>query len=213
VHEPRHLELPIVGRDVGEDGGALQPVREQVDVLGVGLTGAGLERREQRVDVSDRRDRHVAGRNVPRTTCPSPTSRTHVEPFGNRSSLGAASSPASRRTCWPAKWCSRSPITSPCVQSAVGLSETLSSRRRASLSGAPSVRPSASWTSSPRSPASGASVSRQRTYGLLTVRPIGSSCSSFASSSPWPRPAFEGGRSSSSPSQALRLPALAWRTR
>ena len=62
VDEPRDLELVVVRRDVGEDGRALQTMREQVDVLGVGRAGAGPEHAEQRVDVRDRRVAHVAGR-------------------------------------------------------------------------------------------------------------------------------------------------------
>ncbi len=62
VHEPGDLELVVVRRGVGEERRALQPVREQIDVLGVGGAGAGLEHAEERVDVRDRRARHVAGR-------------------------------------------------------------------------------------------------------------------------------------------------------
>jgi hypothetical protein len=62
VHETGELELLVVRRNAGEERRALQPVREQIDVLGVGRPGAGSENAEERVDVRDRRARHVAGR-------------------------------------------------------------------------------------------------------------------------------------------------------
>ena len=62
VHQPGDLELLVVRRDAGEQRRALQTVGEEVDVLGVGRVGAAFEQAEQRVDVRDRRARHVAGR-------------------------------------------------------------------------------------------------------------------------------------------------------
>jgi hypothetical protein len=47
VHEPGDLELLVVRRDAGEERGALQAVREQIEVLVVGGAGAGFEHAEQ----------------------------------------------------------------------------------------------------------------------------------------------------------------------
>jgi hypothetical protein len=62
VDQPRDLELAVVRRNVGDKRRALQAVRQQVDVLGIGRAGAGLENVEERVNVRDGRARHVSGR-------------------------------------------------------------------------------------------------------------------------------------------------------
>ena len=56
VHEPRDLELDIVGRDFAEPFTTLQRVREEIDVFFVGVRRARGEHGEQRVDVLDRVD-------------------------------------------------------------------------------------------------------------------------------------------------------------
>ena len=51
---PADLKLDVVGRDVAEVLAALQRVRQEIDVLFVGVRGARGEHVEERVDARDR---------------------------------------------------------------------------------------------------------------------------------------------------------------
>src|SRR5262249_41260996 len=132
-------------------------VRKEVDVFLVGVRDARGKHREELVDRIDHSPGALGGGMYEARVTSEPTpSSTHVQPFGQRGS-GPRSTPLAERCD------STAGMTSPWLHITAPGSRCLRTSVSTASVSPPSARDSSTSTGSPRAPASGTTVSMQRT--------------------------------------------------
>src|SRR5687768_3236450 len=153
MDQPGDVKLGVVRCGLGEQLRALQGMREEIDILAVGVANTAFEYAEE---IVERVDDHFGGGSYrAEITAPASASRTHTEPF-------CMSCSPTRTPC-----CSRCqrrlPITSPWVHRTALSPASLSTSATESSTDAPSASASTVSICASSRAASGSTVWRHRT--------------------------------------------------